>query len=318
MKLIKTLKKQGGVSLLANYLKNGVFLTALGEIILLGKERVSLEILRLSIQLKMKKKLKRKYSKFLDDFESNYVSQKQSASKRVWICWFQGLENAPDIVKICYHSMVVGLPTKNVTLITRENLNQYVKLPSFISKKWKDGIISDTHMSDLIRLMLLSEYGGTWIDATVLCTMEESKIPAYFFESDLFFYQVLKPGKDGFSTYPSTWYISAKAHNKIIDATLFLCFKYWERENSLRDYFLLHHFMSIVLERYSEQWKKVIPRDNATPHELLLRLFDQYDPILWEAINEQSPFHKLSYKFEEKKISTNNTMYKKIFEIYGK
>ena len=62
----------------------------------------------------------------------------------------------------------------------------------------------------------------------------------------------------------------------------------------------------------------MIPRDNATPHELLLRLFDQYDPILWEAINEQSPFHKLSYKFEEKKISTNNTMYKKIFEIYGK
>ena len=59
---------------------------------------------------------------------------------------------------------------------------------------------------------------------------------------------------------------------------------------ALMDYFLLHDFMSIALERYFDDWKKIVPRDNATPHELLLRLFEQYDEVIWEAIREQTPF----------------------------
>lgn len=47
-----------------------------------------------------------------------------------------------------------------------------------------------------------------------------------------------------------------------------------ENDNTMWDYFLLHDFMSIVLEKYEEDWKKIIPRDNATPAYLLLRLFD--------------------------------------------
>lgn len=47
--------------------------------------------------------------------------------------------------------------------------------------------------------------------------------------------------------------------------------------------------------------EKIIPRDNATPHELLLRLFDEYDKEIWKAIKEQTPFHKLTYKYDKKK-----------------
>ena len=47
-------EKQGGMKLLKQYWRNGVFFTAVGEFILLGKSRTALEILRLSVALKTK------------------------------------------------------------------------------------------------------------------------------------------------------------------------------------------------------------------------------------------------------------------------
>ena len=56
MKLKNILKKQGGSKLLKQYWQSGVFFTAAAEFLLLGKSRTALEILRLSAQLKSKKK----------------------------------------------------------------------------------------------------------------------------------------------------------------------------------------------------------------------------------------------------------------------
>jgi hypothetical protein len=87
----------------------------------------------------------------------------------------------------------------------------YVSFPDFILKKWKQGVITNTHMTDLLRLELLIKYGGLWLDATVLCT---GQAPEYFFSSDLFFFQTLKPGRDGHATYISSWLMEAKTNNK--------------------------------------------------------------------------------------------------------
>ena len=39
-------------------------------------------------------------------------------------------------------------------------------------------------MSDLLRLELLTKYGGTWVDATVY--FSDDNLPNFFFDSDLF------------------------------------------------------------------------------------------------------------------------------------
>ena len=93
-------------------------------------------------------------------------------------------------------------------------------------------------------------------------------------------------------------------------ATRELCYEYWKANNTMWDYFLLHDFMSIVLEKYEEDWKKIIQRDNATPHILLLRLFDKYDEKMWAAIKDQTQFHKLTYKFSEEKQKEQGTYYR--------
>lgn len=310
MNIRDTFNKQGGMKLFKQYWQGGALFTGICQFLLLGKSRTALEILRLSTTLKTKHKLERKYGWKLNEFEGEYIEKEHKVSDIIWICWFQGIENAPDLVKKCYKSVVENYPDKNVIVITEQNMGEYVKFPDFILKKWKQGIITHTHMTDLLRLELLITYGGLWLDATVLCT---GRAPEYFFDSDLFFYQTLKPGRDGHASYISSWLIEAKTNNKILMATRELCYEYWKDNNTMWDYFLLHDFMSIVLEKYAEDWKKIIPRDNATPHILLLRLFDQYDEKTWVAIKNQTQFHKLTYKFTEENKKRKDTYYYMIF-----
>lgn len=313
MDLKETFKKQGGIQLIKQFARSGSLFTGVSEFLLLGKSRTALEILRLSTQLKIKQRLEKKYRRILDDFDRKYDdSILHTESSKVWICWFQGMENAPEIVKICYESVKKNLSSMDIILITEKNMEDYVMFPDYIRNKWKNGSITYTHLTDLLRLELLIRYGGIWLDATVFCSSPRVEIPNYFFDTDLFFFQSLKPGRDGKSTYLSSWLISAKTNNKILMATRELCYAYWKKNNRLDDYFLLHDFLSIVLDRYENEWKQIIPRDNATPHVLQLRLFDLYNEEIWDSLRKQTPFHKLSYKFDNVSYREENTFYKRV------
>ena len=311
VELKETFEKQGGKKLLKQYWKGGAFFTAINQFIVLGRSRTALEILRLSATLKTKQKLEKRYGHVIENFKYDDSLPHQSSNK-VWICWFQGIENAPEIVKKCYESVLRNMPDKEVVLLTDENIKEYVRFPDYIQEKYEKGIITRTHMTDLLRLELLIRYGGMWLDATVFCS--SSEIPDYFFESELFFYQLLKPGRDGNSSYISSWLMTARTNNRILMATRELCYVYWKDNDDMWDYFLFHDFMAIVMEKYEEEWKKIILRDNATPHELLLKLFDSYDEQMWNAIKEQTPFHKLTYKFREEETKKESTFYKVLFE----
>ena len=316
MQISQVMKREGGMKNIKQIVRGGGLITSAGEVILLGKKKKALEITRLALAYKCMKKLKRKYEKYLREFDELWISHNHDdllkvSSNKVWFCWFQGIDNAPTIVQRCYEALVKNLSDKEIIVLTNENLDQYVDFPPYVYEKWKEGIITNTHMTDLLRLELLIKYGGTWVDATVFCS--GNNIPDYFFDSDLFLFQCLKPGRDGHSRYISSWFISAKTNNKVLMAVRYLLYKYWEKNKKMLDYFLLHDFFSIVLEYYPDEWKKIVPFDNSTPHILLLRLFEIYDNVMWEAIKEQIAFHKLTYKFDETKTKLEGTYYGKLF-----
>ena len=163
---------------------------------LLGKSRTSLEILRNAASLKIKQKLEKEYSDKISEIEKKYKEETCHQERRkVWICWFQGMDSAPEIVKRCYASVRENITDREVVLLTEENYREYAPFPQEIQNKIDCGIIKGAHMSDLLRLELLQKYGGTWIDATVFCSSRS--IPVYMLDSDLFLFQCLKPGKDG-------------------------------------------------------------------------------------------------------------------------
>lgn len=84
--------------------------------------------------------------------------------------WLQGYGNAPDICKACLASLRRYYPEKDIVVLDNRNVSQYVTLTDYIIRKHERGMIGSAHYSDLVRLVLLTELGGTWIDSTMLCT----------------------------------------------------------------------------------------------------------------------------------------------------
>ena len=311
-RFLQLFNKVGGKEVLKQYLRGRVFFYAMFQTLLNGFTKKSLEIVRLAVNNKLLKRLRKKNRKFIAQFRQETAEAPKARSNKVWVCWLQGIEQAPALVQRCYRSLQENLPDREVILLTEDNYREYVTFPEHIEKKLASGVITRTHFSDLLRLELLINHGGTWIDATVFCS--GGQIPGYMLDSDLFLFQNLKPGADGHATVISSWFMTACTNHPILLLTRALLYRYWEKRNAMVDYFLIHDFFQLAIETYPEEWNRVIPFSNSTPHILLLRLFEAYDPAIWDAAVSQTPFHKLSYKFSEEDWKKENTFYTHLME----
>ncbi len=333
-KFMDLYKKAGGNEILRQYREGGVLFYAAELSPRLGYDKKSLEILRLAVTNKLLKKVRKESRVYLDSYMKKHplpcagtsvgssadvstctsagmvATSASACSRKVWICWLQGIENAPEVVQKCVASVKAHITDREIVLLTEDNYREYVTFPTHIQERIDDGRITKTHMSDLLRLELLNKYGGTWIDATVYCS---GPCPSYMLDSDLFLFQDLKPGADGHPTIISSWFMTACKGNPIIKLTRALLYNYWKNHNSLIDYFLLHDYFQLAIEAYPEVWHRVMPFSNATPHILLLRLFDPCDPVLLEAVKHQTPIHKMTYKFSEESTRAEGTYYQEIF-----
>lgn len=257
------------------------------------------------MNFKLQQKLKKKYYHVISDMPQSYTSE--VCPKTIWVCWFQGLDNAPEIVKNCIESIRENFKDYDIIIITKNNLKDYVQFPSFIEEKLIDNRISLTHLSDLLRLELLSVYGGVWIDSTVLVT--SNGIPKEILDADLFLFQELKPGNEGHSLPISSWFIVAKPNHPIILATKEMLYTYWRNNSTLIDYFSLHHFINISKEYFSDLWSRVPKYSSALPHLLQLELFDEYSETRYKEICKLTSIHKISYIFSQEDMQKTNTFF---------
>lgn len=307
-------QRAGGMDTLGQYRRAHVLGYAALQTLFQGTSQKSLEIVRLSVNNRILGKLRKKYSRFIQEYLNEEQGKKRKTAeqpKDVWILWLSGMENAPQIVQQCCASVQECFTDRPVHVLTEKNYRDFVSFPAYIQEKIDNGTISATHFSDLLRLELLIRYGGTWLDATVFCSTRE--IPAYMTDSDLFLFQDLKPGRDGHCQRISSWMITACPAHPILRLTRALLYEYWKKNSGMMDYFLFHDFFELAIEAYPKEWDKVVPCSNAAPHILLLRLFEPYDDTIWKAVREMTPFHKLSYKFDEAKTQIPGTYYQKVF-----
>ena len=113
------------------------------------------------------------FGDFLETYDYNHGNQELPKSEYadcIWICWWQGLNQAPDLVKVCVNSIKRNAGNHRVIVLTEDNYKQYVDIPAWVEEKKNKGIITRTNYSDLLRLSLLAKHGGMWIDSTFFCT----------------------------------------------------------------------------------------------------------------------------------------------------
>ena len=307
-------KKVDGKNVLKQYYKAHVLIYALIQTVLLGMSKKSLELVRLVVDNRIYKRLKKQNTKFIKEYIERNAEIVGGKNKRhnpvVWTIWLQGMGAAPAVVQKCYESMKRNITDREIIVITEVNYGNYVNLPDYIIDKYQEGKISKTHFADILRIELLATYGGTWLDGTVYCSDEPKQ--KYMLDSELFVFQMMKPGLDGHAKSISSWMMSAYSNHPIILLTRELLYNYWKTHDYAVEYFIFHDFFQMSIEVYPDEWQKVVPFSNSTPQILLLRLFDQYNKEIWDALKEQVSFHKLSFKYEEEKFRRKGTYYDEI------
>lgn len=251
------------------------------------------EIKDLEIRNKKYNQLEKKYSKYLEDINYPDDSNVKTDSKYIWVCWLQGFENAPDIVKACIRSIIKHMPDWEVKFIDLSNFSDYMTLPEYILIKYKKGYISNAHFADLIRMELLITYGGIWIDSTVYLT---DSLPDYILNSNLFFYADMNTF-DTRKNYEN-WLIKSLPNNRVLKTIRDLMFIFWKHENKCQEYFFWNLFAYMTLNKYPEENKKIIKIPANICFLLSDNLMSSYDDVYWKEMTQLSPVHKLTYKLE--------------------
>ena len=218
-----------------------------------------------------------------------------TATSPIWTCWWQGEENMPTIVKACYRVMQKHADSHPVILITEKNYRKYVELPDIILQKQQAGIIDLTHFSDILRMSLLSKYGGIWMDSTLF-------IPAKNLNS------FIHPEQKFWSCHHKTRYnnvsrggwvsffVACGRNNPLPAFIADLHIAYWCRHKRLIDYLRLDYAFASARAYLPAVHEMVEALPITAMGPLGKCMNEAYSAEKWDKHCTLYDFHKLTYK----------------------
>lgn len=106
-----------------------------------------------------------RYSDIIESYRTKNLDQAPVENYKIWVFGGQGEENMPPLIRACHRQLTHF--NHNVTLVTNQNVDNYISLSPVIMDKVLSGHITWAHYSDIVRNTLLAQYGGLWLDATV-------------------------------------------------------------------------------------------------------------------------------------------------------
>ena len=240
--------------------------------------------------------------KYINQVEKNSIQpfSKNEKPYRIWQYWDDGVENAPDIVKACMASVEKYKGNIERIIITKDNIREYVRIPEYIYKKRDKGIISAANFSDILRTYLLAEYGGCWIDATVLLT---EPLPEYIRKSELF---VLSNDetKDYDGLNMASYFISSNGNSIILNKLRNFLALYWKVNDFKFNYFAYLHAFTMFTSSSDEnkkEWASMEKKSYLDAQIMQDKLLEPFSQDEFEKLKKLSPIHKLTYK---KKVMT--------------
>lgn len=225
---------------------------------------------------------------------------------KIWMCWWQGLDSAPEIVKACVESVRRNAGDREVIIITDKNVSDYVKLPSWIIKKINEGIITRTNLSDLLRLSLLASYGGVWLDSTFYCvgSLDKSLYYSQIFSIKRPDYLHASVAGGMFAGYS----LGCDDDHRRAFATIRDFFlEYWRGNDFMVDY-LLVDYLTVLAQRHdpwiAEAFNEIQP-NNPDCDELFKILDQPYDEDTWKELSAYTDLFKLTWKQNFSKVCSN-------------
>lgn len=251
----------------------------------------------------------------VSECETNHISfefekiHRFDSEKIIWQYWAQGYSSLPSVVQECLASVDKYCSGYSIVRLDDDNLGDYIKFPEWFEKK--RNIMSSAHFSDILRVVLLSTYGGIWMDATIKLTAsiptELSEMPFFVFRRD-----DNEPNKDYWeNTYAyyfgwdkgfkvrmlNSFIVAQRAFQGLRSLKNCLLF-WWQRHEALPDFFFFQILFDVMVKRgYNDMDCKVF--SDTLPHYMQQSINDPaFSLVASEKIPEICSIHKLTYKKE--------------------
>lgn len=241
------------------------------------------------------RRIQQKVAKYLPDGQAPVGMARPRVRKpgAVWVCWLQGEEKMPEMVRLCYKSILANANGHEVVLLTGENYREYVVMPHIAMRRYREGTLSHAHFADIIRMNLLAQQGGLWLDATMLLT---APLDERIFESPFF---SVKTAPKGYFVSECRWAVFMMACGREcgIMRRVAKAFENYLNDNEiLIDYFLFDHFIDILYRTDSDVRSIIdaIPFNNPAIHGLRMILADDYDERKMEDLTAETGMFKLN------------------------
>lgn len=134
--------------------------------------------------------------------------------KKIYTYW-DSLDKMPTFVQKCIDSWKKYNDTYEIHVLTKDTVDEYVSIPDEI-KNHPNFNDTRSRFADLVRLYLLDQHGGIWIDAS--CLMYQGFDEWLPFQSDIYCYTYNQGRKN--LQYPvlENWFIAAKPNIAFIAA----------------------------------------------------------------------------------------------------
>lgn len=270
--------------------------------------------------------------------------QESNIPKKIWTFWYQGLSDAPFLVKKCIASWADKNPGWEVIVLDRHNLKQY--MPADFPYDVLVNKLPIVKFSNAVRLQLMTTYGGVWVDATILCV---NPLDSWIHESNtsgFFMFSIT-----GQERIIATWFLACQPNNylvtqlknKYIDfftnhsfdvdswykkiIVKILSFFFNRNEETTRywlspwvtdwlhiyPYYIFHYlFKRLVVEdeKCHAIWQQMPKINAAEPHKYSSKLANPLTDKIKQDIDQKlTPLYKLTWKFSEKECEPSSVLY---------
>lgn len=215
----------------------------------------------------------------------------------VFVCWLQGENNAPLVVKRCVESIRKHIGSHPLYFVSADNYTEYVTLPSRVVQLWQNQQIGNAHFADILRCALLCEYGGCWIDATIWMSDD---IKEDVFEYPFYSCRFPDDGKYVTRNIWSNFFLAAQPQSVTMHFVRDVLYEYLKHQPRFVDYFMMDYIIRWGYD-YIHSIKKelnAIPMNNESVHELVRKLHEPTESDEVQEIISRSYLHKLSWRID--------------------
>lgn len=259
--------------------------------------------------------IRRHYGHLIEKCRQNPISNKPNEGP-IWVCWWQGEDQMPDIIRLCYASLKKNATgDRPIIFLHSGNYSTYADIPRYILDKFERKLMSITHFTDILRMTLLAKHGGLWIDASVFLS---SKMPDSVFSHSYFSAKEPYDAQHLGSGQYTVFMLGAAAEAPWIVYARDALFEYWKTSWKLIDYVLVNYILILALDSIPALKEDVMKGVLDTPHinTIQNRRDDACSPSVFEKMISECQFYKLSYKldFKEKDEAGNLTYYGRLLQ----